>query len=83
MYWKMGQIFNSSQEIEASAGFTNIRMFKLALMTSETAQDDLIKLDWDSWSDSTDASRLSDFSAVCYLFARKISQELGMQSKVQ
>ena len=38
-------------------------------MTSETAQDDLIKLDWDSWSDSTDASRLSDFSAVCYLFA--------------
>lgn len=74
MEWSMGQIFNSSEEISNSAEYTNIRMYKVKHMTSEFEEDDLLEEDWDSWSDASDPARLGGFSAVCFLFARTVSE---------
>jgi sialate O-acetylesterase len=77
MEWSMGGIFNATEEIAASAEYTNIRMYNIASMTSDTEQEDLINLSWDSWSDPSNTGRLSGFSAVCFLFARSISDRIG------
>lgn len=82
MEWAMSKIFNSSQEIADSASFDNIRMYRVARMYSETEQDDLISEQWSSWADPSDAARLGEFSAVCFLFARAITQELANNTKV-
>jgi sialate O-acetylesterase len=77
MEWSMGQIFNATEEVAASAEYTNIRMYRINYLTSDTEQDDLISEIWDSWSEPTDVGRLNSFSAICFLYARGISQKLS------
>ena len=46
-------------------------------MTNDTPQNDLVTEDWTVWADSSDSALLGSFSAVCYLFARSISEKIG------
>ncbi len=41
MEFKMAQVFNASEEIAASKGYGNIRMFKVAHATSDVPQEDV------------------------------------------
>ena len=77
---RMNQIVNSDQEIADSIGFTNIRFYQLTHNTADTEQDDILG-GWDAWEDPTNQDKLAQFSAVCFLYAREISERIG--SKVQ
>ena len=77
-------IDNKTDEIEASQNYTNIRMFRVGETPSGQPEDDLIFLRdyWDEWVDpKTDGWKygkyLLDFSAICFLFARGMSDHLG------
>ena len=75
----MDSIQNSTEEIAYSAAFTNIRMYKVKRMTSDTEQEDLMETEWLKWTNSSDSDQLYHFSAVCHLFARSISEKIGMK----
>ena len=75
---KMIQIENADQEIADSAAFTNIRFYMISHNTADTEQDDVMANGgWDSWEDPTNQNKLATFSAVCFLYAREISQREG------
>lgn len=75
MEFRMGGIFNSSDEIKAMADYPNIRMYIVPKQYSDSPQDDLMKEGhWFTTSDSKDMQRMS---AVCALTARYISDVLG------
>ena len=74
----MSQIANADQEIADSIGYTNIRFYEISRNTADTEQDDLMENGgWDSWEDTTNQDRLGQFSAVCFLYAREISDMVG------
>lgn len=74
MEWSMGEIYNSSEEIVASASYGDIRMFDVDHMTSDSEQEELMTTDgWDAWRSASEGEWLSAFSAVCFLYARTIS----------
>ena len=77
-------IDNKTDEIEASQSYTNIRMFRIGSIPSGQPENDLISLRdyWDEWVDPTTdgwkyGKYLLDFSAICFLFARGMSDHLG------
>ena len=76
MEWRMSQIYNATDEIAASAEYDNIRMFKVKKMTSDVEQEDLMQEDWTAWADPSDPN-LESFSAVCFFYARSISDMIG------
>lgn len=76
MQMAMVSIFNATEEIAATAAFSNIRMYKVKTMTSDTEQDDLMIEDGAMWFKS-DEPYVKGFSAVCLLTARYISEILG------
>ena len=49
MEWNMNSIFNATEEIADSASYTNIRMYKANLFTSEVEEDDLVGGGWGGW----------------------------------
>ena len=78
MHMGMQNIFNATEEVANSAGYTNIRMFTANMQDSSEEQDDLIEgARWDSWDTPDLASRLNPFSAVCFLFARSMTNRLS------
>ena len=77
----MTGIDNRTEEVAASQSYTNIRMFRIGLATSDTEEEDLVseRDGWSEWASpaTEEGDRLMDFSAVCFLFARGISDPLG------
>jgi len=70
MVFKMKQIFNSTEELAASAGFTDIRFTVLQLTTSDVELEDIEpKI---PWSDPSQSGLLESMSAVCFLYARNL-----------
>ena len=83
MEWKMASIFNSTEEIAASADYTNIRMYHVGRATADTPQDDInAPEDWDGWYSAADSEKLTYFSAICFLYARYMTDQLGDSNKV-
>ena len=79
----MVNIFNATEEIEASASYTNIRMYHVGHATAENPQDDIDSSeDWDGWYSAADSNQLKFFSAVCFLYARYMTDQLGDPNKV-
>ena len=78
MNWPMQSIFNATEEVANSATYTNIRFFIVADQESTEEEDDLIGGGkWDEWNTPDVASRLNPFSAVCFLFARSMTDRLS------
>ena len=74
---EMSSIFNATEEVANSAGYTNIRMFAISEQKSNTEQDDLTGDHWDGWYMPDNATILNTFSAVCFLFARSMTDRLS------
>ena len=86
MGFKIGDVINATDEIEKYSTYTSIR-----LLTVETVHptpehpsnsDDLKPKPWFSyqWQDPSTKEDLELFSAVCFLFARNIYDQLGKLS---
>ena len=76
----MNNIFNATEEIANSATYTNIRMFKANLFTSEVEEDDLVGGGWGGWYSPDDPNYLGQFSAVCFLYARSLTDRMAAQN---
>ena len=74
-------IENRTEEIAASQNYTNIRFFRVGKLTSDKQENDLIgeRDGWTEWASpaTDDGDMLMDFSAICFLYARGISDHLG------
>ena len=81
MVWPMYAMYNGTEEIADSASYTNIRMYQANLETSPNEEDDLIGGGWGGWYNAAEASKLRTFSAVCFLFARQMTDRLGGDKK--
>ena len=93
MGWSLSAVENGNEIVEEAKNFTNIRFYKFERATSEEPVDDIIeeRLGWIRWNDGADEwpedtpwdkpghkkSPIADFSAICYLYAREISEHLG------
>ena len=78
MHFSMQNIFNATEEVANSANYTNIRMFSVNPQESSEEEDDLIEGGrWDSWDTPDVENRLNPFSAVCFLFARSMTDRLS------
>ena len=75
MVFRMYQLFNSSQEISDAKRYSNIRMFKIATLHSGSEQDDLIDDpdNWKTWISSQETDKFREFSAICFLYAKYLS----------
>ena len=74
----MDQITNAEEEIAASIDFTNIRFYRALKRSADEEQDDLVNNGgWERWEDPTNQEKLAEFSAVCFLYAREITQRIG------
>ena len=80
MEWNMNNIFNATEEIADSATYTNIRMYKANLFTSEVEEDDLVGGGWGGWYSPDDPNYLGQFSAVCFLYARSLTDRMAAQN---
>ena len=68
----MENIINATEEIEASAKYTDIRFVDIRNAVSADVEDDMdivLQLPWDN---SSSSDSLRQMSAVCFLFARNI-----------
>ena len=78
MNWPMQSIFNATEEVANSASYTNIRFFVAGEQESTEEQDDLPEGGkWDEWNTPDAASKLNALSAVCFLFARSMTDRLS------
>ena len=78
MDWPMHKIFNETEEIANSAPYTNIRYFQVNNQESTEEEDDLIDGGrFDAWNTADEANRLDSLSAVCFLFARSMTDRLS------
>ncbi|XP_061137675.1 sialate O-acetylesterase-like isoform X1 [Syngnathus typhle] len=75
MYFEMSKIFNASKELALASKYPHVRPFMVALKMSDTELTDLIgvTLPWFV----PEASGLSQFSAVCWLFGRYMYKHLN------
>ena len=78
----MSSIFNATEEIAMSTSYTNIKLFTVGRQTSDTPMDQIPSNSWDRWVDASDSDKLGQFSAVCFLYARYMYDQLGDSSKV-
>ena len=77
MEWPMSKIFNSTEEIEASASYDQIRF----MITSRVTSDGVEMTDNNpalGWSKPADAAGLGRMSAVCFLHARYVYDVTGI-----
>ncbi|XP_061537464.1 sialate O-acetylesterase isoform X1 [Phycodurus eques] len=74
MYFKTSQIFNASEELALASKYPHVRTIMVALKMSDTELTDLIGVNL-PWS-VPEASGLSEFSAVCWLFGRYMYENL-------
>ncbi|TRY75144.1 hypothetical protein TCAL_15684, partial [Tigriopus californicus] len=81
MELKMNQIENADEEILNSAKYSNIRIYQLAHHTSEQEENDIFQ-GWDEWYTPDESSKLSSFSAVCFLTARYLTDLMGDNKRV-
>ena len=81
MVWPMYAMYNGTEEIANSSSYTNIRMYQANLNTSTNEEDDLIGGGWGGWYTPDVTSKLRSFSAVCFLFARELTDKLGGEQK--
>ena len=77
MDYKMSQLDNAEEEVANSASYTNIKMFSVNPRQSDVEEDDLTGQHWPGWYTPDDESRLMEFSAVCFLFARSMTDRLS------
>jgi sialate O-acetylesterase len=68
--WKKSPV-NNAEELIATSSNANIRLFNTERSASLSLKDNVIG----SWAEATSES-VQDFSAVGYLFARKLFEEL-------
>ena len=54
-----------------------LRMYQAKRQISTEEQDDLVRGGWGGWYTPDDAEHLSQFSAICFLTARAITDILG------
>jgi len=78
MEQNMGNIINSTEEIEASAKYTDIRFTVVKNTASADVDDDMDISLQVGWADPSDANSLKSMSAVCFLFARNIYDNIGV-----
>jgi len=70
MWFSMNNVLNHSEEIAASAGYTDIRFTKINLTASDTElEDSLLNF---MWTDPSNSHDLGHASAVCFLYARNL-----------
>ena len=81
MVWPMYAMYNGTEQIADSVSYTNIRMYQANLNTSANEEDDLIGGGWGGWYTPDKTSKLRTFSAVCFLFAREMTDKLGGDKK--
>ena len=82
MEWPMSKIFNSTEEIEASASYDQIRF----MITSRVTSDGVEMTDNNpalGWSKPADAAGLGRMSAVCFLHARYVYDVTGIPQACQ
>ena len=77
MEWRMSAIFNASQEVQKSAEYWNIKLYRVQHITMTEPQDDLVAQDFDHWADTSESNMVSLFSAMCLLTAQHMSDVLG------
>jgi len=93
MGWSLGFIENGTEEVAEAARYPNIRLYKIERNTSDTEMEDQgePRRGWTSWAgtasdwpEDTDwgegghkASPMSDFSAICFLYAKQLANVLG------
>ena len=87
MNWHMDAIFNATEEVANSASYTNIRLFAIFEAQSDVEEDDWIGPHFGGWftPDVYDGAKLGQFSSVCFLFARSLTDRLsaaGMGKRV-
>jgi len=70
MVFTMGGIFNATEELETSAGYNDIRFTVLKKVTSDVEEQDIEPQV--TWADPSDSNSLRHMSAVCFLFARNL-----------
>ncbi|KAK7474786.1 hypothetical protein BaRGS_00033967 [Batillaria attramentaria] len=74
------QIDNATEELDQASKYTNIRLFTVADTYSTTPLTDLTKIA-EQWtlpnSTTVGAAPFTYFSAVCWLFGRRLYEELG------
>ncbi|XP_049581178.1 sialate O-acetylesterase-like [Syngnathus scovelli] len=75
MYFEMSKIFNASEELALASNYSHVRPFMVALKMNDTELTDLtgVTLPWFV----PEASGLSQFSAVCWLFGRYMYEKLN------
>ena len=83
MQFRMGGIFNATEEIAAMEEYPNIRMYFVKLMTSNTPQDDLMAEQWTAWEKTTSKPMVNQFSAVCLLTARYMADAMGKDKVIR
>lgn len=79
---KMSSILNATEEVAMSASYTNIRMFDVGNEVSDSPRDQIPSNSWDSWADASDSDKLNQFSAICFLYARYMYDQLGDSNKI-
>lgn len=72
---RMNQIFKPPK-IASFSAYTNIKMFLVNHAISITPREDL-KSGWDKWYAPNDIEKLSAFSAVCFLYAKELTDVMG------
>jgi hypothetical protein len=77
MEMSMSKIFNSTEEIAASAGYDQIRFMRTSRATSdgEELEDNKPSL---GWSRPANAASLGSMSAICFLHARYVYDITGI-----
>ena len=83
MEWNMGGIINTTEEVEKTAEYKNIRMIKLAHLKAEAPQDDIMDPDNPLWFPTSNTGAVRGFSAVCLLTARYFADVLGKDKVVK
>jgi len=76
MQFAMKSVENGTEEVAASASYTDIRFSKIAQNPSEIPLTDEVSL-VHPWTDSSDSAHLNTMSAVCFLYARNIQDMMG------
>ena len=66
----------SSKMIASFSSYTNIKMFLVNHAISTTPKDDIIS-GWNKWYGPDNVGKLAEFSAVCFLYAKEVTDVLG------
>lgn len=74
MDFPMEGLVNATEELVASESYNNIHMLKVPVQWSKHGQEDISSVG--HWFKPNDRSLLKDFSAVCFLYARYLSDQL-------